>query len=57
LLLDHGADPNTRGDGGFTAMHTAAQNGDAELERLLLDRGADPAAATDDGRTPEDLRP
>lgn len=57
LLLDHGADPNACGEGGFTALHTAAQNGDEELERLLLERGAVASAATDDGRTPDDLRP
>ncbi|HSC48642.1 MAG TPA: ankyrin repeat domain-containing protein [Gaiellaceae bacterium] len=57
LLLDRGADPNGRGEGGFTALHTAAQNADEALEELLVRRGADPSAATDDGRTPADLRP
>jgi len=55
LLLDHGADPNRPGEGGFTALHAAAQNGDEELARLLLERGADPSVATDDGRRPGDL--
>jgi ankyrin repeat protein len=55
LLLDSGADPNGRGEGGFTALHTAAQNGDEELARLLLERGADPALAADDGRRPADF--
>ena len=55
LLLDSGADPNGRGEGGFTALHTAAQNGDEELARLLLERGADPSLAADDGRTPADF--
>jgi len=55
LLLDAGADPNGRGAGGFTALHTAAQNGDEELARLLLGRGADPNVATSDGRRPVDL--
>jgi ankyrin repeat protein len=54
LLLDAGADPDGRGDGGFTALHTAAANGDAALTRLLLDRGADRDAATDDGKRPAD---
>ena len=55
LLLDSGADPNGRGEGGFTALHSAAQNEDEELARLLLERGADPSVAADDGRRPSDF--
>ena len=55
LLLDHGADPNRPGEGGFTALHAAAQNGDEELARLLLERGAEPNLTADDGRRPADL--
>jgi uncharacterized protein len=55
VLLDSGADPNVRGEGGFTALHSAAQNEDEELARLLLERGADPSLAADDGRRPADL--
>ena len=55
LLLDHGADPNRPGEGGFTALHAAAQNGDEELARLLLERGADRSLAADDGRRPADF--
>jgi ankyrin repeat protein len=55
LLLDAGAAVDGRGEGGFTALHAAAQNGDEALVRLLLDRGADPAAAANDGRRPADL--
>src|SRR5262245_57924434 len=55
LLLDAGADPNVRGEGGFTALHSAAQNTDEELARLLLERGADPEATADDGRRPADF--
>lgn len=55
LLLDHGADPNRPGEGGFTALHAAAQNGDEELARLLLERGADRGVAADDGRRPSDF--
>ena len=55
LLLDAGADVDGEGEGGFTALHTAAQNGDQELVRLLLERGADPGHAMADGRRPADL--
>ncbi len=55
LLLDSGADPNGRGEGGFTALHSAAQNEDEALARLLLERGADPSLAADDGRRPSDF--
>jgi uncharacterized protein len=55
ILLDAGADPNGTEDNGFTALHSAAQNGDVELVRLLLDRGADPSLRTEDGRSPADL--
>jgi uncharacterized protein len=55
VLLDSGADPNGRGEGGFTALHSAAQNEDEELARLLLERGADPSLAADDGRRPADF--
>lgn len=55
LLLDAGAAVDRAGEGGFRALHTAAQNGDEELVRLLLDRGADPAAASEAGRRPVDL--
>jgi uncharacterized protein len=44
LLLDAGADPNGEGEGGFTALDAAVQNGDEATIGLLLDRGADPQA-------------
>ena len=55
LLLDSGADVDGRGEGGFTALHAARQNGDDALAALLLEHGADASLATDDGRTPDDL--
>lgn len=55
LLLDGGADVNGRGEGGFTALHSAAQSGNEELTRFLLDRGADATAAAEDGTRSLDL--
>jgi hypothetical protein len=57
LLLDAGADPNARQQGGFTPIHAAAQNRDDELYELLRRHGADESASLDDGRTVSDLRP
>jgi ankyrin repeat protein len=55
LLLDHGADPNVREQGGFTPLHAAAQNGDVDMIRALLFNGAILDARSDDGRTALDL--
>ena len=41
LLLDRGADIETRDDDGFTALMWASGNGAAAVVELLLDRGAD----------------
>jgi ankyrin repeat protein len=55
LLLDYGADPNIREQGGFAPLHAAAQNGDEEMIRMLLFRGADLNIASDNGKTALDL--
>jgi hypothetical protein len=55
LLLAKGADPNVPEDGGFRALHIAAEAGDAPMIRLLLDHGAVAAAKADDGSTALDI--
>jgi ankyrin repeat protein len=55
LLLEHGAEPNIREQGGFTPLHAAAQNGDEELIRVLLYGGADLTIAGNNGKTALDL--
>lgn len=55
MLLEHGADPNIREQGGYTPLHAAAQNGDDEMIRLLLYGGADLTIASNNGRTALDL--
>ena len=51
MLLDAGADPNARQEGGFVPLHAAAHNGNERAGRSLLEHGADRSLATDDGRT------
>lgn len=55
LLLDAGADVDGQEEGGFTALHSAAQNGDDALVCLLLERGADATLTTREGKRPADL--
>jgi len=52
MLLEHGADPNLRQEGGFVPLHNAAQNGLAELIELLLDHGAEINLRAASGQTP-----
>lgn len=55
VLLEHGAPVDERQHGGFTALHGAAQNGNAQVAAMLLERGADPLRRTEDGRSPAEL--
>jgi uncharacterized protein len=49
LLLNAGADPNSRQHGGFTPLLEAAQLGNAELADLLVAHGANKADTLEDG--------
>ena len=51
-LLDAGVDLNVRGDGGFTPLHLAAQQGSSAVAELLVARGAMVDAEDDYGKTP-----
>jgi ankyrin repeat protein len=55
MLLEQGALPNIREQGGFTPLHAAAQNGDVDTIRALLLGGADLTLKSDTGKTPLDL--
>jgi ankyrin repeat protein len=55
LLLEAGADPNVRQNGGYTPLHTAAHNEHFELVRLLLAHDADRALFDDEGKIPRDM--
>jgi ankyrin repeat protein len=55
MLLEHGADPNIREQGGYTPLHAAAENGDEEMIRILLYGGADLTLTSNDGKTALDL--
>ena len=55
MLLDLGADPNVREQGGFTPLHAAAQNDDMVTIRLLLLGGADLTIKSQNGKTALDI--
>lgn len=50
LLLEAGADPGPRQQGGFTPLMAAALHGDEAIVAALLAAGADVTARSDDGR-------
>ena len=52
LLQGHGADPNTRDDGGKTLLHAASEAGDLKVAQGLLELGADINSRDNQGRTP-----
>jgi ankyrin repeat protein len=49
VLLQAGADPNARGNGGYTPLIMAAGYGYSDIVRLLLAKGADPRLTTPSG--------
>lgn len=51
-LLNKGANPNARAQGGWTPLHTAAAFGYRDVCAILVSCGADPTAPTDNGKTP-----
>lgn len=54
-LIEAGADPNARQEGGWTPLHAAAENGDEDIVVMLLAAGADRSLANDAGTLPLDL--
>ncbi len=54
-LLQHGANPNCKGEEEYTPLHEAAGNGQIEMIRLLIANGADLSAKGEDGKTPWDI--
>ena len=58
LLVEGKADPNTKGESGWTPLHGAAsqsRNTAIEIIQLLLHAGASAAAQTDSGQYPDDV--
>ena len=54
-LLETGAEAKARQQGGYTALHAAAQLGYLPLARLLIQHGADVHQPTDEGKTALDF--
>ena len=55
LLLQRGADVNSRSRSGTTPLHTAVLYNHYEIAEQLLDRGADVGAKSASGVTPLEL--
>ena len=54
-LVEAGGDVNAKQRHGWTPLHGAAFEGDAETVRFLLAHGADPKATNDPGKTAADV--
>ena len=52
LLIDAGADLNSKNKEGSTALHTAAAFGKTEIANMLMDAGADLNVQNNEGSTP-----
>lgn len=51
-LLMAGVDLTAKQKGGYSALHSAAANGNLPLVKLLVEAGADRSAPSDDGKSP-----
>jgi hypothetical protein len=54
-LLEHGADPNARGNCGLNPLHRVSELGKTEIARVLIEHGVDVDAKDDWGRTLYDI--
>lgn len=54
-LLEAGASPEAKQQGGWTPLHAAAHSRREDLIALLLKHGADPLMTNDEGLTPADV--
>jgi len=55
LLIERGANPNTRDSGGSTPLHYASKYGRIEVARVLIEHGASVKVENNDGKTPLDV--
>lgn len=53
--IEKGFDVNQRSEGGYTALHAAAENNHVEVIRLLVANGAEINAKVVTGMTPLDM--
>jgi hypothetical protein len=55
LLVDRGADINSKDDNGYTPLHVAASNNARDVAAYLIERGADKNAKALNGKKPLDV--